>query len=362
MSFSTVNKYFISAMRAKLGPLPEGKRQVRYLAEFQHQVKGRINIAYAAANDFEGLTLHYRNLLEVLHAYELEWITASIFFEPEADALINALLPEFAQIGQGGLQSGMIGAELFLGQCAPYDHSVLKGYLRSYFMQTIEASEQDWKEEDRGRNPMINLLEMYISSCIIEGEAKKTALGKVLFHFAKLWQLYYSQPFSTEKATVLLNRLLQGYGQLDKTELKIDLLTTLEEVENLLGSLPITAVEYPLDLKTQPGAYRLPHQTILGGGYWIKKNEFFEMLENDRTYFQDLDILPVSTLLEFCQTATVRNSGTYLKALEKRCAERSSPDFPELLQLAGQYQKLTDFDPPLRKILEKLMREHYIFF
>ena len=360
MSFILDNRYFISAMRSRLNPLDLAERRVQYQKEFRSQVQQRIATAYAAADTAEELTIHYRELLQVLHQDELDWILESIFFERECDQLIVALLPEFAQIGQDRLGRSMVGAELFLNQSTPYDNSLCKGYLKAFFMEVLEASENDWKEEGSNRNPLVNLMETYIMTCITQGHGRREELSKVLLHYAKLWQVYYSIPFSMDKATVLLHRLCQGYQQLAKEELKTDLLEALRQNSKTLKGLLPQLAEFPLDGKKE--ICHVPYQTMAGGGYSAKKREFYNLLENDRVYFIDLSLLPISQLLKECNAAEESASQAFLRELGKRMTGKDRPDTVELHRISAQYRELASFRPILRKILERLVRENYIFF
>jgi len=349
-------------MRAKLSPLQPNERQKLYQETFRSQVHQRIDIAYPQARKIEDLVELYRDLLALLWKDELDWILQSMFFEADAIFVISSLLPDLKKINLDALATCRIGRDFFLQLDGNPDHNCVKDYLKKFFIKTLGSSEQDWKEEDTTRNPIINLLTVNIVEIIAEKPDQQLELENVLFHFAKLWQIFYSKPFSTTKGTVLLHRLTQAYKQITKANLKFDFLMVIENTDRLLNSLLPKMTEYPLNAEGGVLPYFSDNQVTTTEAYLKKKHEFFDMLQQDRIYFTDFSKIPISQLITACNLAGEPVAQAYRYEIEKRIKQPQIFSYDELSLISAQYQTLNKYKLDLRKILDKLVRENYIFF
>jgi len=362
MSFRTDNRYFLSSLNTRLNPLEPQLRAEVYKKEFQKQMRERIILARRSAVGTLQLTDLYRDLLIVPVRYEVDWVLLSIFFEEEAEHLIQALRLEFEQMDQRLLAGCMLEKGLFLAEIPSHDNSLIKGYLKDFFQRQLQVSDIDWREEDATRNSLITLFQAYIMRTITNQTDQRGMLKSIITHFAKLWFVYYSLPFSSKKATVLLHKLITGYQQIDRALLSLNLLLILNEVNDQLTTLIARIPEFPLFGQRTEIGYFLQDQILLTEGYQIKKRNFFGLLENDSIYFEDLSILSWSQLIDNCNLAPGSAIQVYIKEIFRRHDVFQLPNSVELGAISALYAHVEQFRPVLRKVLDKIIQENYIFF
>lgn len=355
MSFKETNRYFISSLM-RLNALPELERQTCYQRDFYEAMHERAFSARRLVTDLNLLSDLYVDLFNTLENYDLDWLLSSLFFEENAEILIPALKPTFNKIGREKLSnSSFIEADLFLGEVDFHNGSIIKGYLKSFFIRWLEITEKDWQEEGDNSNPLINVLAAFMIDTIT-GKRDVMNLEVILIHFAKLWQVYYSNPFVSSKGNVLFHRLTTAYQQTNKKDLKLNLLSTLSTIEKKFSTLLYQIGEFPLILINK---YNDNGPTP---AYSNKKKIFFDMFKDDQVFFIDHSNLSLSQLFNECRNATNSVTEAYLEEINNRLTSGYLTSTEDLIILADLFNQSDGFTPKVKEALAKVMYKNYIYY
>lgn len=316
MSFKSENQYFLQfEYQNALKGLSLTERKILYEDKIRSEVIRRIKKYWLELNikinheDFNKLsndlfsinhaelelkTAFYKELIELFSEFDFELIIISIYFEINSKQLFQNL----HQIILNHIPSNFI------------DNFDIIDYLKKNNTYTTVNWEIVFLRELIGRylNVSINDLELgasksslsileilreWFSNKIIEDGAE-FELKYVLFHFTKLWNLKFVNPYDERSGIILINKL---FLELTKTmkKNKVNIIGVLTDLKGVLENL-FSIIQLPPYLEVLPSAQF--QRIIKLTGYLNQLNNFNDLLQKTQKYLKDYNKLPLIELVK----------------------------------------------------------------
>lgn len=364
MSFITNNQNFLHfGFDIPLRGLTASDRALKYQKEIRPEARKRFREYYQTIlNDIAGKLSFYRGVIERFGQLEQQFLLYSIYFDTDADHLIFHLSPDI--ISYFDLTAEPL-RQLFENEIERHDNSIIKGYLKQYFFEILDLSPGQWEEEDNSRNPITNKLTQWLAAIITDELANEQNVEQLLINYTKLWNVYFTHPYNSTKALILIHKLFEQYKLRDPQKIKIDLLHCFSNINRFLNELlsppfysPLTDIENRSALSVV-ATYGLRLNDLV---HVNKNNEFQRRLKQDCIFFQDLGKLAYSTLMIQACTNPDPARKAYLAEIRKRQATGKPPTFSEiegfLTELDQNYNQ-EDID---QRALAAIISDNYLFF
>lgn len=354
MSFIQHNENFLKfELYIPLRGLTGADRALKYQNSIRPEARRRIQAYFETVkNDISRRIAFYVELLEELGELEQRYLLYSIYFDPNSDQLITELGPIVLRHLD---LTGEPLKRLFEQQIAPHDRSITKGFLKQYFTETIDLSSGEWEEEDGTRNPVTKKLAIWMVKAISANETTEGQLEGVVLNYTKLWNIYFTHPFDSNKAIILIHKLLEQYKPLDPQHIKFDVHRSFLRIHRFLNELLPLPADSPLtdiEADVQPN-FR---------AYQNKRTELQNRLKSDAVFFQDLSSRRWPDILAETCIIALPGRKAYLAEIIKRRDAGRTPNFTEVSEFLKKIKTedvQQEFD---QKMADQIIAENYLFF
>ncbi|HTI58980.1 hypothetical protein [Mucilaginibacter sp.] len=364
MSFTRNNENFLKfgfdiPLRGHTG----ADRVLKYQKEVRTEARRRFREYYEAIrNDLSEKLLFYQELLSRFGTLEQQFLLYSIYFDTQSDNLISYLKTDVSE------HLDLINEplrRLFEHQIAPHDNSYTKGYLKQYFTETLDLSSGQWEEEDDTRNPITNELTKWLVDTISHEPPNEQKLEEVILNYTKLWNIYFTHPYNSTKALILIYKLTEQYKKIDAQKINVDLTSCFSNINRFLSELLPAPFYSPISDLENRSALRAAELNNLQSNSLVHLNkniEFQNRLKQDSVFFQDLSkfIWP-KLMIEACTTQLPARKA-YLSEIEKRRNLGKPPNFSEINQFTTEIGHNNVQQSLDHKVLENIISDNYLFF
>jgi len=264
---------------------PETLKRVKAYFE---KLKAELKTSDDSSIVFETKMKAYEELIPLLKDYEYELIICSIYFENDGNHMISDLSHQLEE----ALTRDREDKFLINGFVAKHDSS--KGLIhKSILTDKLGLTDKEWEEEDFKGTPIVTKLMSWLEDKLTMKNTD-SEIKLVLFHYSKLWNLNYSNPYNERKGIVLLNSLNLSLNKI-LPDLKVDLNNILFELKSIFDSL-LCEVSLPPFLEVDDVVENNVRTAVLSG-YNLKKNEFNSLKKESSKYLIDFEKLSTQELL-----------------------------------------------------------------
>ena len=300
-----------------------------------------LNLFTSSQNQLQNKTRNYIEVIELLKEYEYESILHSIYFEDSSKQLLSILGEQLIKNKPNDFQDKFLILDS-LNKSGDLTKIILT--------EKLNLTNNDWLDENSNRNPIVKKLTEWIGLKLIESNTE-SEIKLVLFHYAKLWETKYSNPYNEIKGIVLLNDLISTLKK-ELQNLKINLKILLNELYLILESL-FFKINLPPFLENE---FTLRNSKMQG--YGIKKNEFSLLLEESCKYLINYDKLSNKELFEkyFDSDETIQK--LIFETIKNRFSNEYIPNSNDIYYLKENY---LDFKNDSQKLIEFYIRINYFF-
>jgi hypothetical protein len=367
MTFQKDNENFIKfGVWVGMKGLTEHEKLLKYSTTFKIESHKRIKTGYLkVSNDVEAKIEFYKEVLSVFGTYDLEYILLCIYFDKDADKLIDCLVDLVRPLlSKEKLIWGSISS-LFTEDIAFHNSSLTKGFLKSYFERTIKLEAGEWESEGISNNPVVNKLKDYIACYLIDEENGYGELTEVLLNFSKLWDIYYGRPFNTIKGIILVHKMSEQYNKINPAKLKVNFQKVVLNVNSLLTELTPIIAQSPLtDIDndcfiTSQGENPLSESVR---NYLSKNVQFQKRLDDDSILFTDLSNITWTKLIEDWYLSSGNAEAAFINEIDKRRNSGLVPLAIETFGLIDFLNKQSISDIKKREFLQRVVFQNYIYY
>lgn len=362
MSFSSNNENFIKfGLEVPLKGLSEKERIVKYKNEIRIEARRRFKQHFDKIIDDVSQRAHfYEELLETFGFVDAEYIIYSIYFDSDADFLIEHLQPVLTKF----IAPDHFLAHVLHRKASLYNNSYIKGYLREFFMEVLDLNSSEWEEEDGTRNPVTYKLTAWLVKSLFSAETPTELLQEVILNYTKLWNIYFVDPYNTKKGVILLHKFIEQYKKLDSSLLTLNfheiLLGLNQKISELLPPIynsPLTDVNSTsVFLAEQIG------NISQSFGYKNKSNEFLSILIQDTIFFDDLsNNIWLDLFVNRCLSKG-SSKLAYQKEIDDRYLKGSAPSATEIKEIFEKVPELIANDSADLRTLYSILDQNYIYF
>lgn len=301
----------------------------------------------------ETKTKAYGEIIRLLKDYEYELIIYSIYFENVGNQIISDLSHQLIQ------EPGKDFEDKYLINSFVTKHDSYKGLIhKSILTDKLGLTDKEWEEEDIKGTPIVTKLMSWLEDKL-KIKNTESEIKLVLFHYSKLWNLNYSNPYNERKGIVLLNSLNLSLKKV-LPDLKVDFNNILSELNSLFDSL-LCEVSLPPFLEGDGVLENNVRPAVLSG-YNLKKIEFNSLKKESSKYLIDFEKLSTQDLLS---TYFVSNESLQRLIYEKitksinggNYITKSEIEFFDKLQNEESYSTKNDS----QKLIEYFYRTNYLF-
>lgn len=361
MSFSQDNEYFLRHFGSAMKGLQNEERKMKFAKEFRSDIRSRIKVSYEKlGSSITDKYEFYNQLLTVFGEFEFEYLVLNIYFEREADELFKNMQPQFFQLP--GLYSFI--DPVIKQTTGTYNCSSIRTFLRTYFIDTIDLLESDWKMEDLSQNPFINRLADWLSHSV-SSDTSPQIIEQVLLQYTKLWNIFFCDPYQYGKGFVLFHKFSEQYLKLDVKRIGIDLNMCINNTRLILAELLPQVFHSPLtDIDNRSFFYAdsLTPFAEKAKVYPVKNKEFHKLLSDDQVFFKDLKNERWISLIDSFCSSSVRSRFIYTDELQRRKGLGIIPGTNEIDEFVSKMGIWNAGNPINRKMLGEVARDNYIFF
>lgn len=270
------------------------KRTIAYFEKLQAELfmitslNGGLGLITSADFGLETKTKAYGEIIRLLKDYEYELIICSIYFENVENQIISDLFYQLVEVSTKDWE------DKYLINSFITKHDSYKGLIyKSILTDKLGLTDKDWEEEDIKGNPIVVKLMYWLENKLIIRNTE-SEIKLVLFHYSKLWNLNYSNPYNERKGIVLLNSLTLSLNKV-LTNLKVDFNNILFELKSIFDSL-LCKVCLPPFLEGDNALENKARPAILSG-YNLKKIEFNSLKKESSKYLIDFEKLSTQHLM-----------------------------------------------------------------
>jgi hypothetical protein len=364
MGFLSDNQHFI---RIKLGSEMKGlsslNKELKYVTELQLETRERLkkSFSYCLGNLDKKLAF-YDEVLEILGAYEADYILLSIYFDTSTDEIINFIIRKghnFQFSNKALIKSLFLS---FNTDSSKDNESRTQGFLRNFFSKCFGL-----------KNDILNLDDMispdrvvnYIFNSINDKQ-KEQELVEFFVHFNKFWSIYYDKPYNT-KSILLTYKIDQYYQQLNPTNPKFNLLGSLKSADNVTKALlppsPCSPFNQLVDISLNPNIYNAASENKLQNKLTSTLLNINNYLEADNIFFTDLSAYSIEDLFIGFTQCSFRGHKAYIREFERRKDLNILPSIFNLIQFSSIKQRCAfEESPEAQDLYFNILKTNYLFF
>ena len=293
MSIRTEFAYFI---RFEFIPkmkdvLPEGK-EVYYGQNFRIKFRDKLKNSYLKTNS---LSEFYNDAFDLLNNFEEEYLLLNLFFEEDAETIINGLnknlLQDLVAKKEKTHYFSKYKKHLYetLGK-KKYQNSDFEEFIISEFEELTEISIKKLDLCNPQQHPLQHEFAVWLANNL-----KTECSFSAIIIYAKIWQLYFSRPFANIKAIVFLDCFISKTKELD-----FNFSYYVDKAIDLISLIFYNNISFPLieNLSVIKGA---------SDGYKSKKNQLVDLLHENKLFHTDFSNLSYSNLYKVFLEATDLN-------------------------------------------------------
>jgi len=288
----------------------------------------------------------YRDTFEVLGLYDAEYIVSNLFFERNAEQIIDTLLKQnfFKKINISFHRSNTLAFDFYYFMIdKPYFMTLeFNDFLRDKTFDVVQTlTHQQWTNNITTSHPIVNEYATFLTHV----DPKEKELGVYgYFLFVKIWNYFsiYSSPFNNTKAIKLYNEFIIFFNKNDYGSFY----NFFIQLENKFNSFFVQPEYLPLLDKKDCDSY--------SNGYIKKKEQFFDFIKFQGKVNSISSQMSYFELIETCDD-------NLIEIIELNISEKTNsfcyPDNNELLQLEG----LRKDNNLLPDILDRLFQKLYLY-
>jgi|GEM_PF-2610410 len=367
MTFITDNENFLKfGLGVSMKGLGDFEQKREYLVHFANDARKRVQAGYSKACDNVDTKIEfYTEVLKALSKYDLEYILLGIYFDEHSDQLLAHLSETIKLLlNKDVLRFGSLRS-LFTETVSPYDGSIIKGFLKDFFIKKIELDLGEWEADGLNNNPVINKFNNYIISHITNKSSGYHEIQEVLLNFSKLWDIYYGKPFNNVKAIILIHKLSEQYNRINPTHLTINLGKVILDMNDLLNEIIPAVIQSPLSDIANKGFYKSHNKEDLSDSirnYLSKNIQFQKRLEDDSVFFIDLGNFSWLRLInEYCNS----NGNAALVYKNEILNRKDASMIPSALEISKFVDFVSNYTAngvDKREFIQKIIFENYIYY
>lgn len=233
----------------------------------------------------------YSEILNLFKDYEFESILYSIYFDSLSDQLFDALSKQIKESVPHSFKDNFQLLKLLNNETPFLNNSRINGYLNNIFTQYLGLGKGDWEREDSKRNEIVTKLNVWLENKLKE-EGSENEIRFILFHYTKVWNMFFSSPYNDVKGIILLNGMSSSIKK-SSNNLKVNINSILMELSSKLNTLYCSISPSPfletLDVANSRKPVALPgYIKQLSGFNDVKRESNQFLLDFEKMSFQNL--------------------------------------------------------------------------
>jgi predicted RNA methylase len=233
----------------------------------------------------------YSEILNLFKDYEFESILYSIYFDSLSDQLFDALSKQIRESVPHSFKDNFQLLKLLNNETPSLNNSRINGYLNNIFTQYLVLGKGDWEREDSKRNEIVTKLNVWLENKLKE-EGSENEIQFMLFHYTKVWNMFFSNPYNDIKGIILLNGMSSSLKR-SSNNLKVNINSIIMGLSAKLNTLYCSISPSPfletLDVANSRKPVALPgYIKQLSGFNDVKRESNQFLLDFEKMSFQNL--------------------------------------------------------------------------
>lgn len=276
MSFKTDNTYFIKLeLASKVKGLSTEASSKYYSDNLKDKFRDKLRNSYFKT---ENRANFYNDAFEVLQEFEDDYLLLNLFFESDQESILNDLNKMYFQKSTLSVR--------YLKKYKNHIDEILsvRSYnkidLEIFILQEFESITEISIKNLSIRNPNDSTLQRQFASWLVENINFQENVYLGLIFYAKVWEIYFSNPFDNIKAIILFDSLISNLKKIEN-----NFAVVIEDVSIFVNSIFSIITTFPL----------IENNINIEGVkdiYKNKKEDFLALLNNNKII--NLDFINVS--------------------------------------------------------------------
>lgn len=235
----------------------------------------------------------YSEILNLFKDYEFESILYSIYFDSLSDQLFDSLSKQIRESVPHSFKDNFQVLKLLNNETPFLNNSRINGYLNNIFTQYLGLGKGDWEREDSKRNEIVTKLNVWLENKLKE-EGSENEIEFILFHYTKVWNIFFSSPYNDIKGIILLNGMSSSLKK-SSNNLKVNINSVLmglsAKLNNLFCSISPSPFLETLDVANSRKPVVLP-------GYIKQLSGFNDVIRESNQFLLDFEKMSFQNLIK----------------------------------------------------------------
>jgi hypothetical protein len=279
MSWTYDSSWITTLIRSVKG-LTLKDRQDDYVRQFQTELRTRLCVEIGTLENQWQKKEVYRITIPVVFEFEFEYMLLSVYFDEDADYLLNELSTVF--LNHKPIRYRDEYSLLRLLESDGDFHGKVQRYLDILFLERAGLRAARPKPGSH-EYPEINHVVTWIQKQLVNQEGA-AGVRFALLHFSKFWQMKYANPFNFQSGILFLAKLELCVRNLTLEEVKVDLSAALKSAGLTISALIPQQLSSPVLNLFNPSTMK----TVSNTGYINRIRDFQTWNANNALRFQDL--------------------------------------------------------------------------